>query len=114
MAAPVVLAALAEREPIAVQVAPAAVALPDRAARVALVLRAPEALAALAVSAALAGMRVVSATAPLVVMPAQVAVVAWVELRARLAQTLHRWLVAPAGRAAMPGLLVMARRVSAA
>jgi hypothetical protein len=59
MAAPVVLAALAEREPIAVQVAPAAVALPDRAALVVLVLRALAARAAVAARAALAGMRVV-------------------------------------------------------
>ena len=87
MAAPVALAALAEREPIAVLVALAAVALPDRAALVVLVLRASAALEAVAALVALAGMRAVSPTAQLVVMPAQVAPAAWVEPLARRART---------------------------
>ena len=96
------LAALAERAAIAALVAPAVVALPDRAALVVLVLRALAARAALAVSAALAGMRVVSQTARLVAMPDKVAVVAWVELRARRAQTRHRWSVVLAASAVTP------------
>ena len=87
MAAPVVLAAPAEREPIAAPVALAAVALLGRAALVVLVLRASAALEAVAALVALAGMRAVSPTAQLVVMPARVAPAAWVEPLARRART---------------------------
>jgi hypothetical protein len=77
----------AEREPIAAPVAPAAVVVLGRAALVVLVLRAPAALVAVAALAAPGSMQVVSLMGPLVVMPDKVAVVAWVELRARRAQT---------------------------
>ena len=87
MAAPVVLAAPAEREPIAAPVALAAVALPGRAALVVLVLRAPAALAAVVARAAPGSMQVVSPMAQLVVMPDKVAPVAWAEPRAHRAPT---------------------------
>jgi hypothetical protein len=87
MAAPVVLAALAEREPIAAPVGPAALVLLDRAPVVVLVLRAPAARVAVAAWAALASMRAVLPMVPLVVMPELAALVAWVELRARRAST---------------------------
>jgi len=108
------LAALAEREPIAAPVAPAAVALPGRAAVVVLVLRAPAARAAVVARAAPAGMRAVSPTAQLVVMRAPVALVAWAELQAHRARTLRPWSAGLAASVATPVSLVLARRVWAA
>ena len=75
------LAALAEREPIAVLVALAAVVVLGRAALVVLVLRAPAARAAVAARAGPGSMQVVSPMAPLVVMPDKVALVAWAVLQ---------------------------------
>ena len=92
MAAWAVLAAPAEREPIAAPAALAAVAVLGRAALVVLAWRASAARAAVAAVAALGSMQAASATAQQVVMPEQVAPVEWVALRARLAQTLRRCL----------------------
>jgi hypothetical protein len=86
-AASAALAALAERELIAVLVALAAVAVLGRASLVVWAWRAPAALVATAARAGPGSMQVVSPMGPLVVMPDKVAVVAWVELRARRAQT---------------------------
>ena len=113
-AARVALAEPAEREPIAVLVALAAVVVLGQAAVVVLVLRALAARAALAVSAALAGMRVVSLTARLVVMPDKVALVVWAGPLARRARTPHRWSAARAASAATPESLVVALRVPVA
>ena len=56
-------------------------------------------------------MQAASPMAQLVVMPALVALVEWVALRARLAQTLRRCLAVLAVSAVMPEWLVLARRV---
>ena len=86
-AARVALAEPAEREPIAVLVALAAVVVLGQAAVVVWAWRAPAALVATAARAAPAGMRAVSPTAQLAVMLALVALVAWAELQAHRAPT---------------------------
>jgi len=108
LAAPVVLA---ERAVIAARAAPVALGQPGRVALVALVLRAPEAQVASGARVEPDGMRVVSPMARLVVMRAPVALVAWAELRARLAPTLRPWSAALAARAGTRARRARARQV---
>jgi hypothetical protein len=104
-------AAPVEQAAIAARVALVAVALPGRAAAVVWAWQAVAALVAVAAQVAPASMRAVSVTARLVGMREQVALVAWVALRAPWAPTPPRWSVALAGLAVTPEQRARARRV---